>query len=61
LAGTDKNQRRVENLKKKRDALVAVLELLLEEGSDPSCRQGSTGPSFEVGVELMPESAGVPL
>lgn len=43
----------VENLKRKRDALVAVLELLLEEGSDPSCRQGSIGPSLEVGVELV--------
>lgn len=37
-------------LRGKRDELVAVLELLLEEGSDPNCRQGSTGPRSEVGV-----------
>lgn len=37
-------------LRRKRDELVAVLELLLEEGSDPNCRQGSTGPKSEVGV-----------
>lgn len=43
----------METLKRKRDALVAVLELLLEEGSDPSCRQGNTGPIVEVGVELV--------
>lgn len=38
-------------LRRKRDELASVIELLLEEGSDPSCRQGSTGPKSEVSGE----------
>lgn len=37
------------SLTRKRDELVVMLELLLEEGSDPNCRQGSTGSMSEVG------------
>lgn len=45
---TENFQRHVGILMRKRDELVSVLELLLVEGSDPNCRQGSTGPMSEV-------------
>lgn len=49
LPAAEKFERHVATLRRKRDELVSVLELLLEKGSDPSCRQGSTGPRSEVG------------
>ncbi|CAM9577679.1 unnamed protein product [Pylaiella littoralis] len=50
---TEQFRHHVETLNRKRDALASVLELLLEEGSDPGCRQGSNGPRFEVGWSLL--------
>lgn len=44
----------METLKQKRNALVSVLELLLEVGSDPSCRQGSIGRRLEVSCGVVP-------
>lgn len=53
MLSAERLQHKLEKLKHKRESLVLVLDLLLDEGSDPSCRQESSGPILEVGCSLL--------